>query len=159
MIALVGEYKNAGRLIGLNMVGNSQLLPLGSATENHRAGNNPFNWKSFSGKSRIADAWQLVRSYRQIRSLSQRTIWVGILDSGFWLDGAGFAYAAPGQIASDLGTRPLQLNLLDESAPAGGASGIPTGIITKPPGMAMPLQAPQQQPSGILQELQALVVR
>ena len=127
MIALVGEYKNAGRPIGLNMVGNSQVLPLSSATENHRAGNDPFKWKSFSGKSRIIDAWQLVESYRQIKSLSPRTMWVGILDSGFWLDGAGFAYAAPGQSTSDLGTRPLQLNLLDESAPAGGASGIPNG--------------------------------
>ena len=61
--------------------------------------------------------------FREFRSTKPVT--VGILNSGFWLDGFAPAIGA-GQLVSDLGPSVAQLNLLDEGVPAGGASGIPT---------------------------------
>ena len=129
MAALVAHHADAGRSIGLNVVGRSEALPLTSATEGagQAGGSNPFGWTAFVGKSRIVHAWQLVESFRQLRSATARTQWIGVLDSGFWLDGAGRPFVPAGAPGSDLGAGVLQLNLLDEAASAGGASGIKCG--------------------------------
>ena len=128
--ALVSEHAAAGRPVGLNVVGHLDALPLTSAQEwaGHPGGSSdPFAWLAFSGRSRITSAWQLVESYRQIRSLPESLVWVGVLDSGFWLDGAGRPFVPAGQAVSDLGGGVVQVNLLDESASAGGPSGLECG--------------------------------
>jgi hypothetical protein len=121
LTALVAEFAVRGRRIGLNLVGRSEQLPL-SATEwpSHPAGSNPFQWGCFAGKTRIVQAWQLVESYRQLRSWPAINMtYIGILDGGFCLDGIGSPYVPPGQAGSDFGAGVLQVNLMN-SSPAGG---------------------------------------
>lgn len=127
LAALVAEHAVRGRPIGLNFVGSPHALPLYSATEGRRekpqrGGSDPFQWSVFSSETRIVQAWQLIESYRQV-NLGGPTVLIGILDSGFWLDEVGRPIKPNGQIESDFGNSVLQVNLLDENAPAGGASG------------------------------------
>jgi hypothetical protein len=122
MIALVAQHSAAGRKIGLNLIGETTQLPFENAQEwsGHPAGPNPFAWWCFGGKSRIAQAWQLVESYRRMRGLpSLRTVYIGILDGGFWLDASGIPVVPLGQPASDFGAGVLQVNLMGLSSPAG----------------------------------------
>lgn len=122
MIALVAQHSAAGRKIGLNLIGETTQLPFENAQEwsGHPAGANPYAWWCFGGKSRIAQAWQLIESYRRMRSMpSLQQVFVGILDGGFWLDGSGVPMVAAGQPASDFGAGVLQVNLLGEGSPAG----------------------------------------
>jgi hypothetical protein len=124
MIALVAEYAVAGRKIGLNVVGVTEQLPLETAQEwfQHPAGGDPFQWACYAGKSRVVEAWQLVESCRRMQAKpSIPTIYIGILDGGFWLDGAGKPFVAPGQSVSDFGAGVLQVNMMNPS-PAGGAN-------------------------------------
>lgn len=126
LAALVAEHAARGRPIGLNFVGSPHALPLYSATEGktQRGGSDPFQWPVFSSETRIVDAWQLIESYRQI-NLGGPTVLIGILDGGFWLDGVGRPFISlsqlqSGWLESDFGNSVLQVNLLDENAPAGG---------------------------------------
>ena len=57
-------------------------------------------------------------SIRQVRG--NRFTSVAILDNGFWLDNRGVPVVPPGQPFSDFGNSFAQLNLQDESKPAGG---------------------------------------
>jgi hypothetical protein len=122
--SIVARNAAQGRAISLNVVGSPDTLAYSSATEgsSHPAGSDPFAWPPFSGRSRIAPAWQLVESVRAVRS-TQAVVWVAVLDSGFWVDGAGMPLIGAGDTASDFGPSALQVNLLDEGAPVAGASG------------------------------------
>ncbi|MBK7591997.1 MAG: hypothetical protein IPI27_12095 [Betaproteobacteria bacterium] len=125
LAALVGRYVADGRGIGLNALGSTVAMPLDSSTAaeavNQSGGANPFGWACFSGRSRIAQAWQLVESARAISSI-QPVVWIAILDGGFWLDAAGLPMSPPGQSASDFGSGVVQINLLDENANASGTN-------------------------------------
>lgn len=117
--SLVARLVAEGRHIGLNTLGNSDAMPLATAEE--AGGSNPFDWTSFSGRSRIVHAWQLVESVRAVSSV-EPVVWIAILDGGFWLDGAGVPMEANGQ-PSDFGGGVPQINLLDEAgAKAGGTN-------------------------------------
>lgn len=121
MIAVVAQYSTAGRKIGLNLIGETTQLPYENAQEwsGHPAGASPYAWWCFGGKSRIAQAWQLIESYRRMRNiLSIPLVFVGILDGGFWLDASGVPVVPAGQPASDFGGGVLQVNLMGDS-PAG----------------------------------------
>ena len=118
---LVARLAAEGRPIGLNVVGDGdQTMPLSSAAEApaQAGGANPFTWAAYSGRTRIVEAWQLIESVRAVRSLG--TVFVAILDGGFWLDAAGAPLIAAGQAASDFGLGVMQINLQDESQFAGG---------------------------------------
>ena len=125
LAAMVGRYVADGRGIGLNALGSTVAMPLDSGTAaeavNQSGGANPFGWACFSGRSRIAQAWQLVESARAISSI-QPVVWIAILDGGFWLDAAGLPMSPPGQSASDFGSGVVQINLLDENANASGTN-------------------------------------
>ncbi len=126
LAALVARYAAEERPIGLDVVGRTEALPLTAVREWN--GVDPFQWGAFAGTARIAQAWQLVDSYRQLLGGAGRAVFIGILDSGFWLDAAGRPVVPAGQPESDLGAAAPQLNLLDETgARAGGASGIKCG--------------------------------
>jgi hypothetical protein len=117
--ALVLEHAAAGHPIALNLFGVPAALPLASAQEG--GGSNPFTWPVFAGHTRVVEAWQLIESYRALRSGSG-PVWIAILDGGFWLDAAGAPGVPAGQTASDFGGGVLQINLMDESARAGGTN-------------------------------------
>ena len=110
--SLVARLVADGRQIGLNALGDSAVMPLASAQEG--AGDNPFAWPAFSGRSRIVQAWQLVESVRAVASV-EPVVWIAILDGGFWLDAAGVPLVAGSQAASDFGGGVPQINLLDET--------------------------------------------
>jgi hypothetical protein len=120
--ALAVRHGLEGRSIGLDLLGKPFAMPLSTATESAipRVGSNPFSWAAFSGSTRIVDAWQLTDSVRKIRG--NRLVTIGILDAGFWLDGRGVPNIPAGQAASDFGAQFIQLNLQDESKPAGGGN-------------------------------------
>ena len=117
--ALAVRYAQEGRSIGLNLFGKSLAMPLSTVQEGPvpGAGNNPFNWQAFAGRTRILDAWQLIDSVRQVRG--NRLITIGVLDSGFWLDNNGMPFVPEGQPVSDFPTF-MQFNLENEGQPAGG---------------------------------------
>jgi hypothetical protein len=122
VLGVVADLASEGRNVGLNVVGRAAGLPYLAAAEGAKApgGSDPFQWPAFAGQARVTSAWQLVEAYRKLRSLKPLVL-VGCLDGGFWLNGKTPGIA-PGQLASDFGTFAFQLNLLDESAGAGGAS-------------------------------------
>ena len=121
-VAAVAErYALEGHSIGLNLFGKTTAMPLATAQEGpiNGAGNDPFTWPAFAGRTRIVDAWQLVESIRKVRG--NRFTTIGILDTGFWLDNNGMPSVPDGQ-ASDFGGGAMQLNLENEGQPAGGRS-------------------------------------
>ena len=115
--AVVARHALEGRPIGLNLFGDTLAMPLSTANEG--AGADPFTWPAFAGRSRMAPAWQLVDSIRQVRG--DRFTTIGILDRGFWLDNRGVPMVAAGQTASDFPNF-VQVNLQNEGQPAGGMS-------------------------------------
>lgn len=123
--ALAARFAAEGRQIGLNVVGNSDVMPLASAQEGPgpwTGGSDPFAWPAFSGRSRIVQAWHLIESVRAVSGV-EPVVWIAILDGGFWLDSAGVPMVAPGQTVSDFGGGVPQINLLDETgAKAGGTN-------------------------------------
>lgn len=136
LTALVAERAGEGHRIGLNLVGRSESLPLAAPIEwpHHPAGPNPFQWQCFAGKSQIAKAWQLVESYRLLRGLlDTNAVYIGILDAGFCLDGAGNPLIPPGQGSSDFGLGVLQQNMMNPS-PAGGTNSSTCGSRSILPG-------------------------
>jgi Subtilase family len=118
-LGVAAELVADGRRIGLNVVGSVSTLSLADPVEGGTLQPHPLSMLAYLGRPRVGAAWQLVETFRQFRST--KPVRVGILDSGFWLN--GFAPGvSPKQIASDLGSSVLQLNLLDEGVSAGGAS-------------------------------------
>ena len=109
--ALVAAHTGEDGVVGLNLVGESEALPLKSAgdTAIGALGSDPFAWPAFSGRSRIAPAWQLVESVRAMRSVNLVTI--AILDGGFWLEPAGLDFAGVAGV-----------NLINESAGYGAVN-------------------------------------
>jgi hypothetical protein len=81
--AVVAGFAAEGRSIGLNVLATPFALPLATAAEggSQAGGSSPFAWPSFSGKSRIVQAWQVVESVRAVRSVP--VVWIAILDGGF----------------------------------------------------------------------------
>ncbi len=118
--AVAVHHALEGRSIGLNLFGETLAMPLSTAQEGPIpvVGNNPFNWQAFTGRTRMVDAWQLVDSIRQVRG--NRFTMIGILDNGFWLDNRGVPMVTPTQAVSDFGGGFMQLNLQNETQPAGG---------------------------------------
>lgn len=118
--AVVIRHALDGRRIGLNVIGESFVMPLTSAQEGPSLvyPSNPYQWPAFAGSTRMVDAWQLVDSIRSI--VGDRFVTLGVLDGGFWLDNSGAPFVAPGQPASDFGAGVMQLNLQNEGQPAGG---------------------------------------
>ncbi|MGH8549723.1 MAG: S8 family peptidase [Methylococcales bacterium] len=124
----MAELAADGRQAGLNVVSMATALPLLNPTD--WVPFDPLSVPAYTGKARVAAAWQLIEVFREFRSTKPVTI--GILDAGFWLNGFNPG-VANGQPGSDLGSPVAQLNLLDEDVSAGGASGIPTnGGFTSP---------------------------
>lgn len=122
LLGLVVELAADGRQAGLNVVAGATALPPLNPTDWIPL--NPLTVPAYMGKARVAPAWQLIEVFREFRSAKPVT--VGILDSGFWLNGFTPG-VANGQDGSDLGSTIAQINLLDEGVSAGGPSGIPTG--------------------------------
>jgi hypothetical protein len=122
VLGLVTELAAAGHPIGVNAVADGMALSLLGATEESAApfGADPFAWPAYAGRARVPQAWQLVEAFRKLASIKP-LVTVGVLDGGFWLNGKlpGFP---PSQAGSDFGPAVFQLNLLDESVGAGGAS-------------------------------------
>ena len=118
--ALVAQHASERQSIGLNVIADNFAMPLSTATEGAGAGSNPFLLPEYSGRTRMVEAWQLIDSVR-LMSGSQ-FITIGILDGGFWVDGAGVPFVAAGQSASDFGTGVMQLNLMAEGQPVGGTN-------------------------------------
>ena len=128
LAGLVAELAADGRQVGLNVVSTTAALPLLHPTD--WAPFDPLSVAAFTGKARVAQAWQLIEVFREFRATKPVTI--GILDAGFWLNGFSPG-VANGQPWSDFGASVPQINLLDEGVGAGGASGIPTsGGFTSP---------------------------
>jgi Subtilase family len=121
LAGLVAELAADGKQVGLNVVSTASTLPLLNPTD--WVPFDPLSVAAYAGKARVAAAWQLIEVFREFRSTKPVTI--GILDSGFWLNGFSPG-VANGQPGSDLGSSVIQLNLLDEGVSAGGASGMPT---------------------------------
>lgn len=115
--ALVDSLRAEGRRAGLNVVGEPFAMPLQSPSEGAGLvyGSDPTQWPAFGGRSRVADAWQLVESVRQVRGGT--AVWVAISDQGFWVDGSGTPLLGTGQTASDFGPGVLQWNLEAEGSP------------------------------------------
>ena len=128
--ALVARYVEQGRRIGLNLIGEPVVLPhLDPLEEFDPAGaatTSPFTWPSFTGRYRIAEAWQLVESVRAVRSL-EPVVWVAIHDNGFWVDNNGIPFNGTGDTSSDLGAGFLGVNLMNEGTPVSGPNGVPCG--------------------------------
>ena len=132
LLGLVAESAAHGHQIGLDIVGQVTALPLLA----------PLDWNpvqtlavpAYAGQARIGVAWQLVEAFRQFRP-TKSPVTIGVMDGGFWLDGLT-PNVAPRQSASDFGSSVWQLNLLDESVGAGGASGIKNGTGFNARGMA-----------------------
>ncbi len=101
---LVAELQADGHDADLNWLGSPDALPLASATELWTSDNDPFNWASHAGRSRIVDGWELVEAFRAQRSLKS-IVWIAVLDGGFWLNnGVSASGDLPGfglDIASD----------------------------------------------------------
>ena len=97
LASIVGRYAAEGRGIGLNVVGQTAQLRLATAQEGPGmfGGDDPFQYAAFAGKTRIAQAWQLLESRRAMLSLST-PVWLAILDGGFWLDATGKPTWRPG---------------------------------------------------------------
>jgi hypothetical protein len=128
LAGLVAELAADGKQVGLNVVSTTSTLPLLNPTD--WVPFDPLSVAAFTGKARVAAAWQLIEVFREFRSTKPVTI--GILDAGFWLNGFNPG-VANGQPGSDLGSSVIQLNLLDEGVSAGGASGMSTnGGFTSP---------------------------
>jgi hypothetical protein len=125
LAALTVQHTLDGREIGLNVLGRPFAMPLSTAQEGPvpGAGSNPFAYQAFAGRTRMVEAWQLVDSVRRLRG--DRLITVAVLDEGFWLDGNGVPQVSPAQASSDFPSF-IQLNLRNESIPAGGAA--PSGF-------------------------------
>jgi hypothetical protein len=119
LVGLAAELVASGKHVGLNTFAKQSNLSLANPVERNPA--DPLTTAAFTGKARVAAAWQLVETFRQFRSTKSVTI--GVLDSGFWLNGFK-PFVPAGQVASDLGSTVMQVNLLDESVGAGGASAI-----------------------------------
>ena len=119
--AVVARHALEGRPIGLNLFGDTLAMPLSTAQDGAVPGvsGNPFTWPAFAGRTRMAPAWQLIDSIRQVRG--DRFTTIGILDHGFWLDNRGVPMVAAGQTASDFPNF-VQVNLQNEGQPAGGMS-------------------------------------
>lgn len=115
--ALAGQVLRLGsggrRQVGLNIFGEGETLPLATITEGQLnsgiipGGNNPLAWATHDRPFRIADAWQLLESYRLRRPLGK--VFVGIMDGGFWVDGNGNPLGPD----SDLPPNVSRLNLMD----------------------------------------------
>lgn len=121
LAGLVAELAADGKQVGLNVVSTTSELPLRDPAES--AGTKSLSVSAYAGKARVAHAWQLIEVFREFRST--KPVAIGILDSGFWLNGFTPG-VANGQLGSDFGSSVLQLNLLEEGVSAGGASGLPT---------------------------------
>jgi hypothetical protein len=128
--ALVARHVDQGRRIGLNLIGQPVALPLMEPIEEFNPMGaptaDPFTWPSFTGRYRIAHAWQLVESVRAVRSL-EPVVWVAIHDNGFWVDNNGIPFNGTGDTASDLGAGVLGINLMNEGTPASGQNNVPCG--------------------------------
>jgi hypothetical protein len=124
VLGLAVDLAQQGERLGLDAVGSAATLPHTSAQEGvgEVGGDDPYSWGCFTGRSRVAKAWQLVESWKLATSSVDRPLMIGVLDGGFWLDASGRPIVPPGQPESDLGLGVFQLNLLDESVPAGGAN-------------------------------------
>jgi subtilisin family serine protease len=118
LACIVAQHAAEGRKIGLNTIGTPAELPFATAIEGD--GTDACTWPEYAGRTRIAEAWQLVESRRAAASV-EPLVWVAILDSGFWLDPAGVPLGQP----SDFGLGVVQVNLLDEGANASGTNPIP----------------------------------
>jgi hypothetical protein len=128
LAGLVAELAADGRQAGLNVVSAATALPLLNPTD--WAPLDPLSVAPYTGRARVAAAWQLIEAFREFRAT--RPVTIGILDAGFWLNGFD-AGVVDGQPGSDLASPLAQLNLLDEGVSAGGASGMPTnGGYTSP---------------------------
>jgi hypothetical protein len=129
LLGVAAELAASGKEVGLNMLAKQSTLSLSNPVDANPS--NPLMTAAFVGKARVAAAWQLVEAFRQFRSTKPVTI--GILDAGFWLNGFK-PFVPAGQVASDLGSTVMQLNLLDEGVGAGGTT-VSTATLSR--GMAM----------------------
>ena len=119
LLSLAAEALEDGLQVELDQVGSPDALPFLAATDS--SPKETFGIPSLSGRARVTHAWQLVEAFRAVKPLKP-FVTVAVLDAGFWLAGRT-PMVANKQTASDLGTSVMQLNLLDESVGAGGASG------------------------------------
>jgi len=119
LTSLIAELVTDGRKAGLNLISDTATLPLQNPVDSNPS--DPFSINAYTGKARVAAAWQLIELFRQFRST--KPVLIGILDAGFWLNGFNPGVAS-GQVSSDLGSTVIQLNLMDEGVSAGGASGL-----------------------------------
>jgi subtilase family protein len=121
LAGLVAELAADGKEVGLNSLSSTAALPFSAPTD--WVPIDPLSVPAYNGSARVAAAWQLIEAFREFRST--KAVTVGILDSGFWLDGFVPGVSA-GQPGSDFGPSVAQLNLMDEGVSAGGASGMMT---------------------------------
>lgn len=118
MIALVAHERLAGAAVDLNFVAQSQGYLYSTTEQRDWAGvSDAFRWQEFGSsgsKSNVTKAWQFALA----RGIERR-VKVAILDSGFWLNGAGQPFT-DSQGRSDLPANPIQYNFAADSYLAGG---------------------------------------
>jgi hypothetical protein len=128
LAGLVAELAADGKEVGLNSLSSIATLPLSAPADSMPI--DPLSVPAYRDSARVAAAWQLIEAFREFRSTKPVT--VGILDSGFWLNGLVPGVSA-GQPGSDFGPSVAQINLMNEGVSAGGASGMETnGGFTSP---------------------------
>lgn len=123
LTALIAPMVAEGRGIWLNEIGSDATLALHTLREGAGLAFNvdPLTWKSMAGRTRVAEAWQLIESLRITRSVSS-TIFICVVDSGFWWDAPQTpAGSAGAQTFADIGPGGPQWNCVSDS------QGIPTG--------------------------------
>ena len=124
LAALIAPARAEGRGVWLNELGvDHKTLPLHLPKEGAAPGiytNDPLTWPSMTGAFRIADAWQLIETLRLSRSASG-TIFIAVVDSGFWFDAPNTPGSGGAQTLADLGTGLIRWNTVDDVA------GVPTG--------------------------------
>lgn len=124
LTALIAPMRAEGRGVWLNEVGvDHRTLPLRRPTEGAGLvfGSDPLTWPSMTGRSRIADAWQLIETLKLTRFAGGGPVLIAVVDSGFWFDAPTTPGSGGAQTISDLGTGTLRWNTVDDTA------GIPTG--------------------------------
>lgn len=124
LVSLIAPMRAEGRGVWLNEVGvDHRTLPLRTPAEGTGLIFNadPLTWPSMTGRSRIADAWQLIETLRLTRSASGGPVFVAVVDSGFWWDAPTGAGTPGAHTMADLGTGAPMWNAVDD------VQGVPTG--------------------------------
>lgn len=112
MAALVRHFPDGD--VGLNLLSRPGMMPLTNISEGN--GFSPVGNGVFDGAARFIEAWQLLDSYRILRTPNDTTL--AVIDSGFWIpsQGSPATYQVPPNTQPDFTSWFIGLNLDDTTA-------------------------------------------